>query len=64
MAERKGFLHVLQEHCRWRLFHTTTCKAWGRCAICLSHQPSVYVQRPSSANGDGVDRYANTTPQQ
>src|SRR5712691_12967406 len=64
MAERKRFLHVLQEHCRWRLFHTTTCKAGGRFDISLSHQPSVYMQWPSSANSNGIHWYANATPQQ
>src|SRR4029453_15592068 len=44
MAERKGFFHVLQEHCRWSLFHTTTCKAYGRGDISLSHRPSAYMQ--------------------
>src|SRR5215510_3920825 len=54
MAEWKGFFHVLQEHCRWRLFHTTTCMACGHCGISLSHQPSAYMQWPSLANGDGI----------
>src|SRR5262245_16055732 len=64
MAERKGFFHVLQEHYRWRLFHTTTCKACGWCIISLSHQPSAYIQWPSSANSNGIYWYANATSQQ
>src|SRR5262245_4125212 len=52
MVEQEGFFYVVQEYCRWSLFHTTTCKAWGRCAIGLSHQPSVYVQHLSSTNGN------------
>src|SRR5262245_60229746 len=40
-TKRKGFFHVLQEHCRWRLFHTTTCMVGSRCNVSLSHQPSI-----------------------
>src|SRR5437016_7344352 len=64
MAEWKRFFHVLQEHCRWRLFHITTYMACGRCDISLSHQPSASIQWPSSANSNGIHWYANATPQQ
>src|SRR5215831_1949182 len=49
MAKRKGFCHVLQEHCRCRLFHTTTRRACSRCGLSRPHRPSASMQWPSSA---------------